>query len=175
MYVWNSLKGASYTSIDQTCDGATFRDRAKYILDLGQAGCLGRLRRKEYSFTGAGSAAHPASTVQSVMIGSLTVTNERYTLVVKKVDATNPTKGLAGARFHVESTNGSFSKDIVTGADGTYTLSPLDAGTYAVTETAAPNGYEIDNAGPEYVVLPNSGSSTVTITFTDTPHRHRHR
>ena len=169
MYVWNSLKGASYTSIDQTCDGTTFRDRTKYILDLGKQDVWGDCDVKEYSFTGAGSAAHPASTVQSVMIGSLTVTNERYTLVVKKVDATNPTKGLAGARFHVESTNGSFSKDIVTGADGTYTFSPLDAGTYAVTETAAPNGYEIDNAGPEYVVLPNSGSSTVTITFTDTP------
>ena len=169
MYVWNSLKGASYTSIDQTCDGTTFRDRTKYILDLGKQDVWGDCDVKEYSFTGAGSAAHPASTVQSVMIGSLTVTNERYTLVVKKVDATNPTKGLAGARFHVESTNGSFSKDIVTGTDGTYTFSPLDAGTYAVTETAAPNGYEIDNAGPEYVVLPNSGSSTVTITFTDTP------
>ena len=169
MYVWNSLKGASYTSIDQTCDGTTFRDRTKYILDLGKQDVWGDCDVKEYSFTGAGSAAHPASTVQSVMIGSLTVTNERYTLVVKKVDATNPTKGLAGARFHVESTNGSFSKDIVTGTDGTYTFSPLDAGTYAVTETAAPNGYEIDNAGPEYVVLPNNGSSTVTITFTDTP------
>ncbi len=169
MYVWNSLKGASYTSIDQTCDGTTFRDRAKYILDLGKQNVWGDCDVKEYSFTGAGSAAHPASTVQSVMIGSLTVTNEQYKLVVKKVDATNPTKGLAGARFHVESTNGSFSKDIVTGADGTYTFSPLDAGTYAVTETAAPNGYEIDNAGPEYVVLPNNGSSTVTITFTDTP------
>lgn len=169
MYVWNSLKGASYTSIDQTCDGATFRDRTKYILDLGKQDVWGDCDVKEYSFTGAGSAAHPASTVQSVMIGSLTVTNEQYTLVVKKVDATNPTKGLAGARFHVESTNGSFSRDIVTGADGTYTFSPLDAGTYAVTETAAPNGYEIDNAGPEYVVLPNNGSSTVTITFTDTP------
>ncbi|WP_418732650.1 SpaA isopeptide-forming pilin-related protein [Dysosmobacter sp.] len=169
MYVWNSLKGASYTSIDQTCDGATFRDRANYILDLGRQDVWGDCDVKEYSFTGAGSAAHPASTVQSVMIGSITVTNEQYKLVVKKVDATNPTKGLAGARFHVESTNGSFSKDIVTGTDGTYTLSPLDAGTYAVTETAAPNGYEIDNAGPEYVVLPNNGSSTVTITFTDTP------
>ena len=45
----------------------------------------------------------------------------------------------------------------------------MDAGTYAVTETAAPNGYEIDNAGPEYVVLPNNGGNTVTITFTDTP------
>ena len=169
MYVWNSLKGTSYTSIDQICDGTTFRDRAKYILDLGKQDVWGDCDVKEYSFTGAGSAARPASTVQSVMIGSLTVTNEQYKLVVKKVDATNPTKGLAGARFHVESTNGSFSKDIVTGADGTYTFSPLDAGTYAVTETAAPNGYEIDNVGPEYVVLPNNGSSTVTITFTDTP------
>lgn len=169
MYAWNSLKGASYTSIDQTCDGTTFRDRAKYILDLGKQDVWGDCAVKEYSFTGAGSAAHPASTVQSIMIGSLTVTNEQYKLVVKKVDATNPTKGLAGARFHVESTNGSFSRDIVTGADGTYTVSPLDAGTYAVTETMAPNGYEIDNAGPEYVVLPNNGSSTVTITFTDTP------
>ena len=169
MYVWNSLKGASYTSIDQTCDGATFRDRTKYILDLGKQDVWGDCDVKEYSFTGAGSAAHPASTVQSVMIGSLTVTNEQYKLVVKKVDATNPTKGLAGARFHVESTNGSFSRDIVTGADGTYTFPPLGAGTYAVTETAAPNGYEIDNAGPEYVVLPNNGSSTVTITYTDTP------
>ena len=169
MYVWNSLKGASYTSIDQTCDGTTFRDRAKYILDLGKQDVWGDCDVKEYSFTGAGSAAHPASIVQSVMIGSLTVTNEQYKLVVKKVDATNPTKGLAGARFHVESTNGSFSRDIVTGADGTYTFSPLDAGTYVVTETAAPNGYEIDNTGPEYVVLPNNGSSTVTITFTDTP------
>ena len=71
MYVWNSLKGASYTSIDQTCDGTTFRDWAKYILDLGKQGVWGDCGVKEYSFTGAGSAAHPASTVQSVMIGNL--------------------------------------------------------------------------------------------------------
>ena len=132
MYVWNSLKGASYTSIDQTCDGATFRDRANYILDLGKQDVWGDCDVKEYSFTGAGSAAHPASTVQSVMIGSLTVTNEQYKLVVKKVDATNPTKGLAGARFHVESTNGSFSRDIVTGADGTYTFTTGHFSTYAI-------------------------------------------
>ena len=101
MYVWNSLKGASYTGIDQTCDGTTFRDRAKYILDLGKQDVWGDCDVKEYSFTGAGSAAHPASTVQSVMIGSLTVTNEQYKLVIKKVDTTNPTKGLAGAAVSV--------------------------------------------------------------------------
>ena len=73
------------------------------------------------------------------------------------------------ARFLVASENGAYSKEVVTGADGTATLYPLVAGTYAVTELEAPAGYEIDNAGPQYVVLPSNGSTTVTVTFTDTP------
>lgn len=153
MYVWNSLKGASYTSIDQTCDGATFRDRAKYILDLGKQDVWGDCDVKEYSFTGAGSARHPAQHrperydrqscrhKRAVQAGW----SRRWTPPI-------PPRALPERGSTVESTNGSFSRDIVTGADGTYTFSPLDAGTYAVTETAAPNGYEIDNAGPEYVV-----------------------
>ena len=169
MYVWNSLKSTNYNDIDQINDGTSFRDRAQYILDLGNQGVWGDCSVNEYSFTGSGSSAHPANTVQSVIIGELSVTHEQYTIVIKKVDATNPTKGLAGAQFHVEATNGSFSRDVTTGADGTCTISPLDAGTYAITESKAPEGYEIDNAGPEYVVLPNSSSNTVTVTFTDTP------
>ena len=171
MYVWNSLKNANYTSIDQACDGSTFRDRTQYIFDLGNRGVWGECSVYEYSFTGSGSSSHPANTVQAVVVGELSmdITEEQYKLTVKKVDATNPTKGLPGAKFHIEAQNGSFSKDITTGADGTYTLSPLDAGTYAITETAAPDGYAIDNAGPEYVVLPNGTSNSVTVTFTDTP------
>lgn len=57
----------------------------------------------------------------------------------------------------------------MTGADGSITVEGLSANTYAITEMEAPEGYEIDNAGPEYVVLPNNGSNIVTITFTDTP------
>lgn len=64
---------------------------------------------------------------------------------------------------------GTYSKEVVTGADGTYTLSPLDANTYSVTELEAPEGYQIDNPGPQYVVLPNENGKTVTVTFTDTP------
>ena len=41
--------------------------------------------------------------------------------------------------------------------------------TYAIVELEAPEGYEIDNAGPQYVTLPNGGNKTVTVTFADTP------
>ena len=124
MYVWNSLKSTNYNDIDQINDGTSFRDRTQYILDLGNQGVWGDCSVNEYSFTGSGSSAHPANTVQSVMIGELSVTHEQYTIVIKKVDATNPTKGLAGAQFHVEATNGSFSRDVTTGADGSCTISP---------------------------------------------------
>lgn len=173
MAVFNSLDGSHFTSIDQEKDGSSFRSRAQYILDLGNQGVWGDCAVYEYTFTGAGSSAHPASSVQKVILGELSVkpgTKEDYTLIIKKVDATNPTKGLQGAKFHVQSENGAYSKDVTTGPDGTCTLTGLDANTYAVTETAPPpGGYEIDNAGPEYVVLPGNGNNTVTVTFTDTP------
>lgn len=169
MAVYNSLEKTNYTSIDQEKDGSSFRSRAQYILDLGSR-VWGDCAVYEYNFTGTGSDKHPASSVQKVIIGDLSVTTaESYTLIVKKVDSTNPTKGLPGAEFHIESVNGSYSKDVVTGPDGTYRLDGLTANTYAVTETSSPTGYEIDNAGPEYVVLPSNGSNTVTVTFTDTP------
>ncbi len=167
MAVYNSLEGTHFTGIDDERDGSSFRERTQYILDLGKQGVWGNCSVQEYTFTGAASGD-----VQKIIIGDLDmpVTEEQYTLIVKKVDSTNPTKGLPGAKFHVEAVNGSYNKDIVTGPDGTYTLRNLDAGTYAVTETAPPpGGYEIDNAGPEYVVLPNGSSSTVTVTFADTP------
>lgn len=173
MAVYNSLEGTHYTSIDDELDGKSFRDRTAFILDLGNQGVWGDCKVYEYSFTGAGSSTHPASSVQKVILGELTVnttTGEKYALTVKKVDATNPSKGLAGAQFHVQSENGGYSKDIVTGPDGSVTLDNLDANTYAVTETSPPpGGYKIDNAGPQYVVLPSNGSNTVTVTFADSP------
>ncbi len=172
MCVYNSLEHKNYTSIDQDHGGKTFREEVQYIFDLGQQGVWGECKVYEYDFTGAGSSYHPASTVQTVILGELnvdTTTQEEYKLIVKKVDATNPNKGLPGARFHIESQSGSVSRDVTTGADGTYTLENLTAGTYAVTEVDAPEGYEIDNAGPEYVALPGNGNNTVTVVFKDTP------
>ena len=167
--VYNNIYNANYTGIDDLLDGISFLDRAQYILDLGERGVWGDCAVYEYTYAGPGTNNHPANDVQAIMIGELNVTHEQYELTVKKVDSTNPSKGLPGARFLIQSANGSYSKEVVTGSDGTYTLSPMDAGTYSVTEMAAPEGYEIDNAGPQYVVLPNESGTTVTVTFTDTP------
>lgn len=167
--VYNNLEHTNYSSIDEQLDGTSFRDRAQYILDLGAQGVWGDCEVYEYAYAGPGTTAHPANDVQAIMIGKLTVTHEKYSLTVKKVDATNPNKGLSGARFSITSENGAYSKEVVTGSDGTYTLSDLDASTYAVTELSSPEGYLIDNAGPQYVVLPSGDSTTVTVTFTDTP------
>ena len=170
MAVYNTLEGTHYTSIDQKQGESSFRDRTQFILDLGSQGVWGKCAVYEYTFTGAGSSAHPAGFVQKIILGDLTVEHieqEEYVLIVKKVDATNPSKGLPGAGFHIESTNGSYSKDVVTGQNGTYRISGLSAGTYAVTETSAPEGYEIDSATPQYVTLPSNGNNTVTVTFRD--------
>ncbi len=167
--VYNNLEHTNYSSIDETMDGRSFRDRAQYILDLGAQGVWGECAVYEYAYAGPGSSYHPANDVQAIMIGELTVTRELYDLIIKKVDSTNPNKGLSGARFKVASENGAYSKEVVTGSDGTVTVSKLEAGTYAVTELEAPEGYEIDNAGPQYVVLPNGANKIVTVTFSDTP------
>nr|WP_325215138.1 SpaA isopeptide-forming pilin-related protein [uncultured Oscillibacter sp.] len=173
MAVYNSIEHTHYTSIDEKRADSTntFRDISQYVLDLGKRGVWGKCQAYEYSFTGSGSSTHPASGVQKIILGDHSIENppkDEYSLIVKKVDSADPTKGLAGAKFHIESQDGSFSKDVVTGPDGTYELTNLPANTYAVTETEAPSGYEIDNAGPQYVTLPSSGSNTVTVTFTDT-------
>ena len=167
--VYNNLEHTNFSSIDDVLDGTSFRDRTQYILDLGNQGVWGECAVYEYAYAGPGSNYHPANDVQAIMIGELNVTHEQYSLTIRKVDSTNPNKGLAGARFKVTSENGAYSKEVVTGSDGTVTLSPLDANTYAVTELEGPEGYEIDNAGPQYVVLPSGSNKTVTVTFADTP------
>ena len=169
MYVYNNLQHTNYTSIDEVVDGMSLRQRAQYILDLGEQGVWGECEAYQYAYAGPGTTQHPADNVQAIIIGDLNVTRELYELTVKKVDSSNPNKGLPGARFLVQNANGSYSREAVTGSDGTFTLRDLEASTYSITELAPPEDYEIDNAGPQYVVLPGDSGTTVTVTFTNTP------
>ena len=162
-YCWCPFAPSSFG-----CD-ATFYHLWLSILGLGEQGVWGECDVYEYHYAGPGSSHHPANDVQAVLVGRLTITREKYDLTIKKVDTTNPNKGLAGAKFLVQSNNGTYSKEVVTGRDGTVIVGPLEAGTYSITELEAPEGYEIDNAGPQYVVLPRDDGTEVVVTFMDTP------
>ena len=168
--VCNELEHANCTDIDDEMgNGMSFRERAQYILDLGRQGVWGDCAVYEYEYTGPGTSRYPAHTIQDILIGELTVTREQYSLTIRKVDATNSNQGLSGARFLVQSVNGSYSKEVVTGSDGTVTLSPMEANTYSIVEQSAPEGYRIDSTVPQYVTLPNGNGATATVTFADTP------
>ena len=170
MYAYNNIGGFHYTNIDDVVDGSSFRSRVQYNLDMGTQGLWGNCEVYEYRYAGVSTDYQQAGNVQGIIIGELTVppptTEEHYSLIVKKVDATDPSKALPGAAFRVTSDTG-ISRDIVIGNDGTYTLENLDAGIYTIFETSAPEGYEIDPT-PQYVTLPGA-SNTVTVTFMDVP------
>ena len=176
MWVYNCLKGENNTDIHGHTEGLdeSFYEIVNYIFLLGTE-TWGSAKVYEYRFTGPGSSAHSPDTVQSVVIGSLETTTgdtPNYKLIVKKVDAQTNVP-LAGATFHIAKEGSSLQWNVTTsGTAGTATLDNLSAGTYAITETGAPNGYQIDNPGPEYVTLPANGENTVTKIFMDTSDTH---
>lgn len=178
MYIANAKNGTSYSDIYTDKYGTTtFYQKGEKVLD--NTDCWPDVDVTLYHYIG-GNATSPDGkkhytndNTQAIMVATpKPPTAEDYQIVVKKVDSSNPTKGLAGAAFSLEmvgSDDPMFPMTGVTGQDGTYTFKKLKAGTYQVTETKAPDGYQIDNPGPYTVTLPTNGQKTVTVTATDTP------
>lgn len=179
MYIANAKNGTSYSDIYTDKYGTTtFYQKGEKVLD--NTDCWPDVDVTLYRYIG-GNATSPDGkkhytndNTQAVMVATpkKEPTGDTYRIIVKKVDSSNPTKGLAGATFSLEmvgSDGPSFPKTGVTGQDGTYIFDRLEAGTYKVTETEAPEGYQIDNPGPYAVTLPTNGQKTVTVTATDTP------
>ena len=68
--------------------------------------------------------------------------NRTATLTITKVDAANNTKKLTGAVFTLTK-DGTTTLNSVDNKDGTYTISGINAeGTWTLTETTAPEGYQ---------------------------------
>lgn len=67
-------------------------------------------------------------------------------LVVNLTDRDDPAKGLAGAKFRVESVSGEFVTEIVTDVSGKATTGFIPNGTYTVHEIVAPEGYLLDQS-----------------------------
>jgi uncharacterized surface anchored protein len=180
MYIANAKNGTSYSDIYTDKYGTTtFYQKGEKVLD--NTDCWPDVDVTLYHYIG-GNATSPDGkkhytndNTQAIMVATpkkSDIPSDKYQIVVKKVDSSNPTKGLAGATFSLEmvgSDDPKFPMTGVTGQDGTYTFKNLKAGTYQVTETEAPEGYQIDNPGPYAVTLPTNGQKTVTVTALDTP------
>lgn len=178
MYIANAKNGTSYSDIYTDKYGTTtFYQKGEKVLD--NTDCWPDVDVTLYHYIG-GNATSPDGkkhytndNTQAIMVATPSIpTLGNYQITVKKVDSSNPTKGLAGAEFSLEmvgSDDPKFPMTGVTGQGGTLTFKDLKAGTYQVTETKAPEGYQIDNPGPYAVTLPTNGQNTVTVTATDTP------
>jgi uncharacterized surface anchored protein len=71
---------------------------------------------------------------------------------ITKLDAVTQ-QPLAGASFSVTKANGEQIGTFRTGADGMVLISDLDEGVYVVSETAAPNGYQLDETPKNVTVI----------------------
>lgn len=67
---------------------------------------------------------------------------------------------LAGATFTLTQ-NDKLIKEFTTEHDGTYTVNGLSAGTYVLTETAAPAGYKLDSTPRTIVIKAEMGENAI--------------
>jgi hypothetical protein len=130
------------------------------------------------SCTGAGGSSS-GETATAVIVGGSDITctyiNQQQlgAIQVLKESTKNGNPPLAGATFSVTGPGG-FSTTLTTGTDGTDCVDGLVFGDYTVTETAAPDGYSInDTTGHTVTVNVNTDCSgtpqDIGGAFLDTP------
>lgn len=102
-----------------------------------------------------------------------------YAIDIFKYDQAEPTKGLEGAEFELyqKDTEGSVieasKKTLTSNADGKILVDGLDAGTYYLKETKAPDGYVCSSEELTIVILEKAGvNNTVGVSFANSqiPH-----
>ncbi len=71
------------------------------------------------------------------------VTDEPTNPSIKKVDALDPDKPVAGAVFHIWNDEGTFDEELATDAEGIISLAYAKHGSYHIQEVSAPEGYVI--------------------------------
>lgn len=102
-----------------------------------------------------------------------TVTVETFKIKIFKYDQANPETGLAGAKFTLTDSKGAVIATVTSGEDGYAVIDGLDAGTYTLTETEAPEGY-VKSDTPLTIVIPDNadGNNVVSVSFANSqiPH-----
>ena len=182
MRVVNAYHDAGYewaTHYENIDDGSwTCRQAAQYILN--HPDWWGDWKIYSYQYNDKGSGSHPdPSKIQSIIVGIYNpdepnTPGDPCKLTIKKVDASNPSKGLQGAEFQVTAIGGSFDKTLTTDSSGqivldSETTNGFGPGKYAVTEINPPEGYEITDTSTKYATVDTNQNANVTFTFYDEP------
>lgn len=104
-----------------------------------------------------------------------------WSLTIKKVDATNPAKPLAGAKFRVKAMDGAFDEIVITNEAGIVRLdqdysslngTPFAEGKYSIQEVEAPKGYKIVDSSVKYATVSRAAQNqTVEFTFYNEPEK----
>ena len=183
MRVVNAYHDAGYewaTHYENIDDGSwTCRQAAQYILN--HPDWWGDWSIYQYEYADKGSPSHPdPGKIQSIIVGIYDSDGfgdpDPCKLTIKKVDASNPSRGLQGAEFKVTAVGGSFDKTLTTDSSGQIVLSSettngFGPGKYAVTEVNPPEGYEISDTSTKYATVDTNQNANVTFTFYDEPIR----
>jgi hypothetical protein len=139
------------------------------------------------SATGTGTSVTPNGTSTSTRVASITIAgggsvtctyvNDQQLGAIKitKTETKDDT-GLAGAKFSITSGGTAITgSPFTTDANGEICVDDLSFGDYVVTETEAPEGYNIDDATGHTVTVDNNAACDdatyvgETIAFEDTP------
>ena len=84
-----------------------------------------------------------------------------YAVDIFKYDQADNT-GLAGAEFELKNSEGEVIATVTSGEGGHVVIDGLDAGTYTLTETKAPEGY-VKSDTPLTIVIPDDADETFTV------------
>lgn len=112
---------------------------------------------------------------QSLSVFEFKDTHYRDIMVMKLDDETG--KALEGATFELKSiylhdeAQGTISRVGVTGPDGTFTFENLPNGTYEITETIPPTGYELTKPNKQTVIVTSTSDRVITVIFSNAPQR----
>lgn len=131
---------------DQDKDGWSLFPGTKYYLVETKAPDGYNLRSDRIYFTVTDNPTQADEYPDAATIAwANTPQNHTTSLALHKTDSANPSTGLAGAEFTLTGTDdggNQVSLDQTTGTNGYLFFENLQPGTYTLTETKAPSGYE---------------------------------